>query len=105
MADWAALIGVRLRAAHGHLPDDERCVFDGDARRRVNYSLSGTASAKPAGTNRRADHDVDFGGKSDSVVEGAYQRAVACMGRSLAWLDPRRLRFHDLPADHGADLA
>src|SRR5215472_6862202 len=27
------------------------------------------------------------------------------MGRRLARLDPRLLRFHDLPADHGADLA
>jgi hypothetical protein len=65
---------------------------------RIDYVAS-KASKKQGGYHgRNRDHD-------NSVVEGAYQGAMACLGRSMARLDTRFFRFHDLPAHHAADLA
>ncbi len=36
-------------------------------------------------------------------MEGAKQGAMEGVDRGLAGLDARRVRFHDLSADHGAD--
>ncbi len=36
-------------------------------------------------------------------MEGADQGPVVRVRRGVDGLDPRRLRFHDLPVDHGAD--
>src|SRR6516162_5097540 len=43
--------------------------------------------------------------KAHPMVEGANQGSMAGLVRRLARLDPGRLRFHDFPADHAADLA
>src|SRR5436190_19136989 len=39
------------------------------------------------------------------MVEGADQGSMAGLVRRLARLDLGRLRFHDFPLDHAADLA
>jgi MFS family permease len=39
------------------------------------------------------------------MVEGTDPSAMVPLDRGLARLDPGCLRFHDLPADHGADIA
>src|SRR6516164_6523093 len=39
------------------------------------------------------------------MVEGTHQRPMVRLVGGLAGLDPRRLRLHRLPADHGADLS
>src|SRR3984893_4261692 len=55
--------------------------------------------------DRVGDGDNSDWKSTAGLVEGTDAGAMACMVRGMAGLDPRRLRFHDLPVADAADFA
>src|SRR5271165_65774 len=67
----------------------------------------GSALAEPRGQGGHIgnEHSRRNQNQPNSLVEGADERPVVRLGGLLARLDLGCVRLHDVPADHGADLA